>query len=94
MTSEGKSKKIVSLGARAPYGERLSEPLKTHFRMSKGVVVPYVIIDYSNKGVVAPIKEIVLGPRNENVELNIEVFLNTIGTANVTVRRSKMPYRF
>jgi Protein of unknown function (DUF2971) len=88
-----KAKKVLSLGARAPDGKRLSEPLKTHFRMSKGVLVPYVIVDYSDKGAVAPIKEIVLGPRNENAELNIEVFLNTIGGADVTVRRSKVPYR-
>jgi hypothetical protein len=88
-----KSKKIVPLGARGPGGKRLSKPLKTHFRMSRGVLVPYVIVDYSNNGAFAPIKEGVLGPRNENAELNIEVFLNSIGVADVTVRRSKVPYR-
>jgi len=29
-------------------------------------VVPYVILDYSNRGAVSPIKEIILGPRNAN----------------------------
>jgi hypothetical protein len=61
--------------------------------MSKGVLVPYVIVDYSNNGAVTPIKEVVLGPRNENAELNIEVFLNTVGVREVTVRRSKVPHR-
>jgi hypothetical protein len=51
-----------------------------------------MIVDYSDKGAVAPIKEIVLGPRNENAELNVEIFLNTIGAVDVTVRRSKVPY--
>jgi hypothetical protein len=93
LVPEGKSKKIVALGARGPDGERLSEPLKTHFRMRKGVLVPYVIADYSNNGAAAPIKEIVLGPRNENAESNIEIFLNTIGVRDVTVRRSTAPYQ-
>jgi Protein of unknown function (DUF2971) len=87
------SKKIVPLGARDPDGERLSEPLKTHFRISNAVLVPYVIVDYSNNGTMAPIKEVVLGPRNENAELNIDVFLNSIGFRDVTVRRSNVPYR-
>jgi len=89
---EGKSRKIVPLGARGPDGERLSEPLKTHFRMSDGVLVPYVIADYTNGGAVAPIKQIVLGPRNKNHESNIEIFLATIGLTGVTVRRSTAPY--
>jgi hypothetical protein len=92
MAPAGKSKKIVPLGARDLAGKRLSKPLKTCFRMSKGVLVPYVIVDYSTKGTVAPIKEIVLGPRNENSELNIEIFLNSIGMTDVAVRRSKAPY--
>jgi Protein of unknown function (DUF2971) len=83
----------VPLGARGPQGEKLSDPLEIHFRIVKGVVVPYVVIDYSNGGTASPIREIVLGPRNENAEPNIEVFLNTLGVPNVTVRRSKVPYR-
>jgi hypothetical protein len=89
----GKSKKIVPAGALSPDGKRLSKPLKTHFRMSKGVLVPYVIVEYSNKGAVAPIKEIVLGPQNRNSESDIEIFLNTIGLTDITVRRSNAPYR-
>jgi hypothetical protein len=41
----------------------------------------------------SPIKEIVLGPKNENAELNIAVFLNTIGVEDVKIRRSTVPYR-
>jgi hypothetical protein len=88
-----KSRKIVPAGACDPDGNRLCDPLKTHFRVSNGVLVPYVIVDYSNGGAITPIKEVVLGPRNENAELNIEVFLKTIGVVDVTVRRSNVPYR-
>jgi Protein of unknown function (DUF2971) len=87
------AEKIIPLGARARDGSALSEPLETRFRVSKGVVVPYVVADYSNHGKASPIKEIVLGPRNENAELNITVFMNTIGMRDVTVRRSSVPYR-
>jgi hypothetical protein len=93
MIPDGNSKKIIALGASDSDGNTLSEPLKTHYRMSKGVLVPYVILDYSNNDAVAPIKEIVLGPRNENDETNIEIFLNTLGVTNVPVKRSKVPYR-
>jgi hypothetical protein len=87
------AKTAIPLGARGPRGERLSDPLTIHFRIVKGVVVPYVVMDYTNGGTASPIREIVLGPRNENAELNIEMFLNTLSVPNVTVRRSKVPYR-
>jgi hypothetical protein len=49
-------------------------------------MVPYVALDYSNQGKTSPIKEVILGPRNENAESNIEILL-------VSVRRSRVPYR-
>jgi hypothetical protein len=87
------SKKIIALGARGSNGKPLSDQLETHFRMRKGVIVPYVVIDYSRNGTVEAIKEVVLGPKNENDEDNVETYLNTIGISNVIVRRSKVPYR-
>jgi hypothetical protein len=81
------------LGAIGPDGKKLSDPLNIHFRVVRGVIVPYIIIDYSSGGAISPIKEIVLGPRNENAEINIQMFLNTVGVCDVTVRRSKVPYR-
>jgi hypothetical protein len=86
-------KKIIAAGARGHDGKRIAPPSKVHFRISKGVVVPYVALDYTNRSTVSPIKEVILGPRNENSELNIEVFLNTLGIKDVKVRRSTVPYR-
>jgi hypothetical protein len=86
------TKNILPLGA-TRHGKRLSRPLQTRFRMSNGALVPYVVVDYSNKGAVVPVKEIVLGPQNRNAESNIKIFLNSIGLREVTVRRSKAPYR-
>jgi hypothetical protein len=92
MVPVGKSIKIVALGAIGPTGERLSEPLETRFRVRKSLVIPYVMADYSDKGAVNPIKEVVLGPKNENDPINVEMFLNTIGMLDVAVRKSSAPY--
>jgi hypothetical protein len=93
LVPEGKSGKIVSAGARDQDGKTLSSPLEVHFRTSNGVLVPYVALDYSNQGTMSPIKEVILGPRNENTESNIEIVLNTLGVKDVAVRRSRVPYR-
>ena len=93
MVPAGKSIKILALGAIDPSGERLSDPLETGFRVRKSLIIPYVVADYSNKSTVNPIKEVVLGPQNENNPVNVEIFLNTIGVLDVAVRRSTAPYR-
>ena len=69
------------------------KPSKVHFRISNGGVAPYVVLDYSNRGTMSPVKEVILGPKNDNSESNIDIFLNTIGMRDVTVRRSIVPYR-
>jgi hypothetical protein len=90
---EGNSIRIIPLGAIDPDGKRLSEPLRTRFRQRNGGLVPYVAMDYTNNGELAPVKEVVLGPSNKNQEWSIELFLNTIGMKDVNVRRSTIPYR-
>jgi Protein of unknown function (DUF2971) len=87
----GDSGRIAALGARDQHGRRQHRSLKVHFRDNNGIVTPYVILDYSKSGPILPIKEVLLGPRNENAESNIKVFLNTIGMKDVVVRRSKVP---
>jgi hypothetical protein len=87
----GNSGSIIALGARDEHGRRRHRPLKIHFRDNNGIVTPYVILDYSKSGPILPIKEVLLGPRNENAESNIKVFLNTIGMKDVVVRRSTVP---
>jgi hypothetical protein len=89
----GKSGKIMPLGARDQTGKRRHRPLKIHFRTGNGIVVPYVILDYSNKGALSPIKEIILGPRNGNAVSNIDLFLNTVGVKDVIVRRSNHEWK-
>jgi hypothetical protein len=92
LAPEGKSAKILALGALDQDGNRKSAPMEIHFRVARGVVIPYVALDYTNGGKSSPIKDIVLGPRNDNAASNIELFLNTVDVKNVTVRRSAVPY--
>jgi hypothetical protein len=85
--------KIVGLGARDADGKLLIGPQEVRFRVSNGIVILYTALDYSNDGKETPIKEVVLGPRNESAESNVQIFLNTIGVPDVHVRRSTVPYR-
>jgi hypothetical protein len=93
LISHGSSLKIRPLGARDKDGQELIDPQDIQFRVSSGVVVPYVALDYSDNRKNSPIKEVVLGPRNESANSNIEVFLNTIAVDGVRIRRSTVPYR-
>ena len=93
LVSVGATQKLIPRGARDQRGKSLSPPVEINFRISNGVVVPYVALDYTNGGANYPIKEIVLGPRNENSESNVEIFLNSTGMNDIHVRRSTVPYR-
>jgi hypothetical protein len=86
-------REIVPLGAIDSEGARLSNPVEVKFRIRDGVLVPYAAVDYSNLGKNAPIKEVILGPKNENQESHVELFLRTIGLKDVTVKRSRVPFR-
>ncbi len=88
---EGKSKKIAAMPGTA-WGKKF-RPGDIQFRVSEEVVVPYIVLDYSNEGTLMPIKEVILGPKNHNLLSNIEVFLNTMGMKEVVIRKSEASYR-
>jgi cellulose synthase/poly-beta-1,6-N-acetylglucosamine synthase-like glycosyltransferase len=93
LVPENETFKIVALGARDEDGKRLIGPQEIRFRVSNGMVIPYVGLDYCDSGKQSPIKEVILGPRNDSAESNIQIFLNNIGVQGVRVRRSTVPYR-
>lgn len=92
VVSDGDSQKIIPAGALNEKGKRINEPLPTQYRISNGKTIPYVVVDYSNKGTVAPVKEVTLGPRNPSNEPTVEAFLKASGLSNVKVSRSKLTY--
>jgi hypothetical protein len=85
--------RFVPLGALDQKGKRRSRPVPVNFRAANGIIIPYVVLDYTDKGRNAPIKEVVLGPKNGNAESSIALFLDSAGLKNVRLRKSQAPYR-
>lgn len=56
-------------------------------------LLPLFDIDFTNGGAINPIKEVVLGPKNDAIPMGISVFLETLGVGNVRIRKSKASYR-
>jgi hypothetical protein len=83
----------MGLGAIDHITGKRSDPLEVNFRMRDGILIPYVKAVYPENGKDSPVKHIVLGPKNQNSELAIEAFLNTLGLTEVKVSRSTAPYR-
>jgi hypothetical protein len=84
--------RMVPLGAIDGSGVRRSGPVPIHYRVRNGVKVPYVVLDITDGGRNAPIKEMVLGPKNHDSETNVEMFLASLGWNGIKVRRSDAPY--
>jgi hypothetical protein len=85
-------KRIIPLGAIDGDGVRRSALVEIKYRVRNGVQVPYVALDMTDGGRNAPIKEIVLGPKNPDREANVEMFLASVGWNGIKVRRSDAPY--
>jgi Protein of unknown function (DUF2971) len=85
------SLRLSDTGGTAFGEEADQEPIR--FRMSSNTPVPFVDLDFSNKGAVSPIREVVIGPKNMALESGISVFLETTTNPKVRVHRSKSSYR-
>lgn len=87
------SRRIIPLGAIDGDGVRRSEPVQVSYRDRNGQQVPYVALDITDGGKNSPIKEIVLGPKNPDSEVNVELFLAGEEWKDVRIRRSDAPYK-
>ncbi|OMP65734.1 DUF2971 domain-containing protein [Domibacillus epiphyticus] len=65
-------------------------------RLSNGVFIPYIKIPISNHGTNMPIKGITIGPKNslDIAEEGLKHFLILNGLSDVSISRSKIPYRY
>jgi len=70
-----------------------SKGVPVSFRMRNSTPVSYIDLDFTNKGKITPIKEVVVGPKNPALVSGVAVFLETIGLKSVNVKRSKASYR-
>jgi len=85
-----KPSQLIPLGARAHDGSRLSEPYEILYRRRNGIKVPYVALDWSDKGRVAPLALVGLGAANPESEQNIRAHLGSLGLVTPRIVRSKV----
>ncbi|MFD0766675.1 DUF2971 domain-containing protein [Mucilaginibacter lutimaris] len=83
--------KLKDIGGHA-FGKKKS-PETIQFRTRGYGILPFIDIDFSNEGKVNPIKEVVIGPKNQMLPTAISVFLETIGIGKVKIKRSTASYR-
>lgn len=88
--ASGQKQQIIPIGARGPDGDRLSEPCQTLYRTRGDIEVPYVALDWSDKGRVEPVNIVIAGPNNTESEDNIRAYLDSHGLAATRLTRSKV----
>jgi hypothetical protein len=84
----GEKQQIIPLGARGPDGNRLSEPCETLYRTRGNVEVPYVALDWSDKGRVEPVTMVTVGPNNGESDESIRAYLDSRGLTATRLTRS------
>jgi hypothetical protein len=89
--SSNDSLKLVDYGGTA-FNED-SEGVDVKFIMSQNAPKTYIDLDFSNRGKINPIKEVIIGPKNSTLSSAISVYLETQNIGNVEVKRSKASYR-
>ncbi|MGY8662427.1 DUF2971 domain-containing protein [Bradyrhizobium sp. UFLA05-109] len=89
---ENERRKMIPMGGIDDNGVRRASPQPIVYRVRNGVQVPYVVLDMTDGGRNAPIKKIVLGPKNPDSEANVEMFLSGLGWDGIKVSRSDAPY--
>lgn len=85
------SLRLVDPGGTA-FGEP-ALPLDVGFHISGSTPVAHLDIPFTLEGRPCPIAEVLLGPKNDSMPSGVSVMLETIGLANVRVRKSKASYR-
>lgn len=63
------------------------------FRMRENIPIAFTEFDFSNSNNVNPIKEVIIGPKNQASSTAISIFLETIGIGSVEIRKSEASYR-
>ncbi|RKG34675.1 DUF2971 domain-containing protein [Acinetobacter tianfuensis] len=71
-------------------GEKCKE-YKINFRMNGSTPTPFIDIDFYHD--INPIKEIILGPKNNSREIDVSLAINSLDFKNVKVKKSEASYR-
>ena len=67
------------------------QPVK--FRTNRGGLIAYVDIPFDISRVSEPIKEVWLGPKNENLPMNVIYMMSGYGFGGFNIKRSSASYR-
>ncbi|OKL36829.1 DUF2971 domain-containing protein [Domibacillus mangrovi] len=80
----------------AVFNPKKNEKPVYHCRLSNGVFIPYMGIRISNDSNNIPIKGITIGPKNslDIAEEGLKHFLDLNGLSDVSISKSKIPYRY
>ena len=63
------------------------------FRMRDNAPVAYVDLDFTDGGKVSPIREVIVGPKNDVLQTGVSIFLETSKVPSAEVKRSSASYR-
>jgi hypothetical protein len=63
------------------------------FRMRDNIPVAFIELDFTDDERINPIKEVIIGPKNNVLPTAISIFLETIEIGSVRVKKSKASYR-
>jgi hypothetical protein len=83
--------KLVDHGGTA-FGRKVNGQ-QVNFRMKGSLPVPFLDLDFTNSNKINPIKEVIVGPKNDAQLTAISVFLETIGIESVNLKKSTASYR-
>lgn len=65
---------------------------KINFRFKENYPVAYQDYDFTNNNKINPIKEIIIGPKNNALLTGISIYLETIGLSKVNILKSNLTY--
>lgn len=89
--TSNKTAKLVDSGGTA-FGKPWT-PEQIKFRMKGSTPVPYQDMDFTDEGQVAPIVEVIVGPKNDVNPWSLSTFLESLGVPNVNIKKSSASYR-
>lgn len=87
----GSGLKLIDVGGSAFGVEQDPQPVR--FLMKAGCPVPHLDIDFMGAEEASPIREVIIGPRNDSLPSGISVLMETLGHSNAVIKKSKASYR-
>ncbi|WP_032699938.1 DUF2971 domain-containing protein [Pseudomonas syringae] len=82
---------LVDVGGTA-FGQEIAAS-RISFSMRDNCPAAYIDLSFECGKFTTPIKEVILGPKNQSIPFGVSIFLETIGLPSVVIKQSQVPYR-